>query len=146
MPRFTSLKSTLFVSRNGDWYEVDPSKTEIHVGIWWHHGQKLIGFVQPVKAVQEPRTLIDSDLTHADAWDFARRRLSCPSDVEYFAIPRGRILWHSERETGILYHGNATQAGVLSVLAKLFGLPRWEALLDEHYLTGDAFDACMSQE
>ena len=146
MPRSTSLKSTLFVATDNEWYAVDQSKTEIYVGIWWHHEQKLIGFAQPITAIQEPRTLIDSDLTHADAWDFARRQLSCPSDVEYFAIPRGRILWHSERETGILYHGNATQAGVLSVLAKLFGLPRWEAHLDEHYLTGDALDASMSQE
>ena len=32
------------------------------------------------------------------------------------------------------------------MLAKLFGLPRWEAHLDEHYLVGDALDSCMNKE
>ena len=102
MPRSTSLKSILFVATDNEWYAVDQSKTEIYVGIWWHHEQKLIGFAQPITAIQEPRTLIDSDLTHADAWDFARRQLSCPSDVEYFAIPRGRNWMFQDRCTDLL--------------------------------------------
>lgn len=146
MPRTKSQKSTLFVSTDGGWCEVGNSKTEIYVGIWWHNGQQLIGFAQPVAAVQQPRALVDSDLSHADAWGTARRQLSCSSDVEYFEIPRGRFLWHTDSEMGILYHGNGTQAGVHSLLAELFGILRWEALLDEHYLTGDALDACMNQE
>ncbi len=146
MPRAHKRKSTLFIITDGRWCEVNQTKMEIHVGIWWHNGQQLIGFAQPVAAIQVPRPLIDSDLTHADAWDTARRKLSCPSDVEYFAIPRGRILWHADREMGILYHGNATQPRVLNMLAKLFRLPRWEAHLDEHYLVGDALDACMNKE
>lgn len=136
----------MFVTTDDGYSEVGQNNKEIHVGIWWHSGRQLVGFAQPIVAIQEPRTLIDSDLSHADAWDMARRQLSCPCDVEYFAIPRGRILWHAAREMGILYHGNATQTGVLSMLAKLFGLPRWEARLDEHYLTGNASDACFSQE
>ncbi len=146
MPRSEIRKATLFVTTDDEWYEADQSKTEIHVGIWWHLGQKLIGFAQPISAFRKPKGLIDSDLSHADAWDMARRQLSCPSDVEYFAIPRGRILWHAHREMGVLYHGNATPTGVLSMVAKLFGLPRWEANSDEHYLVGDALDACMNQE
>ena len=146
MPGSKSRKSTLFVITDDGFCDVSQNKTNIHVGIWWHNGQQLVGFAQPIVAVQEPRTLIDSDLSHADVWDMARRRLSCPSDVEYFTIPRGRVLWHTDREMGILYHGNATQAGVLSLVAKLFGLPRWEARIDEHYLIGDALDACMNQE
>lgn len=146
MPRAQNRKSTLFVITDCGWCEVDQSKTEIHVGIWWHNGQQLIGFAQPVSALQKPRGLIDSDLSHTDAWDMARRQLSCPNDVEYFVIPRGRILWNADRDRGVLYHGNATPARVLTMLAKLFGLPKWETRLDDHYLTGNASDECFSQE
>jgi hypothetical protein len=37
-------------------------------------------------------------------------------------------------------YGNATQVGVLRKLAKIFGLPKWEARLDDHYLTGEALE------
>ena len=146
MARAQKRKSTLFVITDGGWCEVDQTQMEIHVGIWWHHGQQLIGFAQPISTFQKPTGLIDSDLSHADVWEMAHGQLSCPKDIEYFLIPRGRILWHRNREMGILYHGNATQPRVLSMLAKLFGLPRWEAHLDEHYLVGDALDSCMNKE
>jgi hypothetical protein len=146
MPRSESWRFTLFTTTD-DWYRLrDQDNTELYVGIWWHHRRQLVGFGQPVATIQEPRTLIDSNLTHADAWDMARRELSCPSEAEYFSIPRGRILWHAERELGIFYHGNATQKGVLGRLAKLFGLPRWEAHMDVHYLTGQTLDDYFNQE
>jgi hypothetical protein len=46
----------------------------------------------------------------------------------------------TSRQVGILYHGNATSAVVLKQLARLYGLRRWEAQIDSHYLTGEALE------
>ena len=140
------LKSTLFiVAEHG--YSLACDKTEgIHVGIWWQNGHTLVAFAQPLGAIKQASTMIDSELCHADAWDVARRTLGVPADLDYFAIPRGRVLWSIGCETGIVYHGNATKPNVLRTLAKLFGLPSWEARLDDHYLIGSTLDAYLDHE
>lgn len=111
-----------------------------HVGIWWHHSEHLVAFLQPVSEGNKPGHWIDSDLSHDSAWDIAQKELACPGETEYFHIPRGRVIWDTHLRSGILYHGNATPVDVFEKLAELFQLPRWEARLDEHYLTGDALE------
>lgn len=139
-------QSTLFVRDVEEFHTVQNHNTDIHVGIWWQSEQKIVGFGQLLTATTKTVQLVDSSLGHADIWDLARRLLSCPSGVEYFSIPRGRVLWHRVRDLGIIYHGNATPAGVLPKLARLFGLPKWEAHQDSHYLVGDALEAFYSLE
>lgn len=140
MSQAEKVQATLFISDLQGHHETRKPVTEAHVGIWWHNGTRIVGFAQAVTSIQEPRQICDSNLAHADTWDIARKYLSCSDEAEYFSVPRGRILWHKVNAHGIVYHGNATQTPVLQQVARLFGLSKWEARLDVHYLTGDALE------
>lgn len=141
MPRTTAWATVLFNHDGEKLHRVDCKKTHgFHVGIWWHDDKRLVAFRQPVTDIKTTEHLVDSDLSHDSAWETARRELHCPATVEYFQIPRGRILWDTVHRAGIVYHGNSTPEVVFKELARLYGLPRWEARLDEHYLTGEALE------
>lgn len=141
MPRTNAWATILFHHELGGFNRVKTARAHgFHVGIWWHTDQQLVAFRQMVTEIATTGHLVDSDLTHDSAWETARQELHCPATVEYFQIPRGRILWDAEHQAGILYHGNSTPEVVFKELAWLYGLPRWEARLDEHYLTGEALD------
>lgn len=142
-----SWPSIVFLYEDQGYRPSKPTRrTGVNVGLWWHTEERLVAFVQPIKVITTSGNLIDTDLSHDGAWDVARQVLSCPSKTEYFDIPRGRIIWDARLLCGIIYHGNATPGTVFSRLARLFRLPRWEARLDVHYLTGDALEAFYSLE
>ncbi len=111
-----------------------------YVGIWWHDDERLVAFLQSISEIKVVGHLIDSELSHDSVWEKARHELTGHENAEYFDIPRGRIVWDTVHCSGILYHGNATPTEVFKELARLFRLPRWEARLDEHYLTGEALE------
>ena len=141
MPRTTAWATILFHHERGVLNRVTPANAYgFHVGIWWQNDQQLVAFRQPVTEIATTGHLVDSDLTHDSAWETARWELLPPPTVEYFQIPRGRILWDTVHRSGIVYHGNSTSEAVFKELARLYGLPRWEARLDEHYLTGEALE------
>ena len=141
MPRRKSWPSVLFLYDEQKLTRITRIQAPgFHVGIWWHDDERLVAFLQSISEIKPVGQLIDSDLSHDSAWETARHELSCREESEYFDIPRGRIVWDTVHCSGILYHGNATAADVLQELAKLFRLPRWEARLDEHYLTGEALE------
>ncbi len=141
MPRTTAWTTVLFHQERGKLNRSDPAKAlNFHVGIWWHDDERLVAFRQPVTDIKATGHLMDSDLSHDSVWETARRELNCPAALEYFQISRGRILWDTVHRAGILYHGNSTPKLVFEELADLFGLPRWEARVDEHYLTGEALE------
>ncbi|MBS0205534.1 MAG: helix-turn-helix domain-containing protein [Planctomycetes bacterium] len=100
----------------------------------------VLRFLQSIAEIKTVGHLIDSDLSHDVSWDTARQELRCQAEAEYFDIPRGRIVWDTVHRAGILYHGNETPVEAFEELARLFRLPRWEARLDEHYLTGEALE------
>jgi hypothetical protein len=137
-----SWTQVLFLYKRGKLSRSDTTTKAcgFHVGIWWHSNQRLVAFLQSIREIGTATQLVDSDLTHDSAWDTARRELHCPTTAEYFEIPRGRILWDPVHRAGILYHGNSTPEMVFKKLASLYGFPRWEARLDEHYLTGEALE------
>ncbi|WLD13542.1 hypothetical protein [Planctellipticum variicoloris] len=111
-----------------------------HVGVWWQDDERVVAFLQSIAEIKATGYLIDSDLSHDSAWETARRELSCAEATEFFDVPRGRILWDTAHQAGIIYHGNSTPAEVFDDLARLYRLPRWQARLDEHYLTGEALE------
>ena len=140
MPGKTRI-TILFHHERGVINQVKPAKAYgFHVGIWWHNDQRMVAFRQMVAQIETTGHLVDSDMTHDSAWETARCELHYPATVEYFQIPRGRILWDSVHRAGIVYHGNSTSEVDFNELARLYGLPRWEARLDEHYLTGEALE------
>lgn len=147
MPRTTAWASILFHHERGLLNRVKPARAYgFHVGIWWYDDQRLVAFRQAVTEIETTGHLVDSDLAHDSAWETARLELHCHVTVEYFQIPRGRILWDTVHRAGIVYHGNSTPEVVFNELARLYGLPRWEARLDEHYLTGKALDDYFTHE
>lgn len=111
-----------------------------HVGIWWHDDERIVTFLQSISEIETTGHLIDSDFSHDSAWEIARRELTCRKNTEYVDVPRGRILWDIVHQSGLMYHGNSTPAEVFDQLARLYRLPRWQARLDEHYLTGEALE------
>lgn len=111
-----------------------------YVGIWWHDDERLVAFLQSISEIKAVGHLIDSDLCHNSVWETAHHELGGYENAEYFDIPRGRIVWDTVHCSGILYHGNATPTEAFEELARLFRLPRLEARLDEHYLTGEALE------
>ena len=141
MKRKATWTQVSFLYKCGELRRCDTTKViGFHVGIWWHSHQRLVAFLQSIAEIEAKTHLVDSDLSHDSAWEIARRELHCPTTAEYFEIPRGRILWDTVRRAGILYHGNSTPEVVFQELARLYGLPRWEARLDEHYLMGEALE------
>ena len=141
MPRRQSWATVLFLYDEQKLKRITGTTTlGFHVGIWWHDGERLVAFLQSISEIKAVGHLIDSDLSHDAVWETARQELTGNENAEYFDIPRGRIVWDTVHCAGILYHGNATPTEVFEELARLFRLPRWEARLDEHYLTGEALE------
>ena len=145
MPQRKTWPSVLFLYHERRLSRIDHTRAfGFHIGIWWHNDTRLVAFLQSIAEIKEPGNLIDSELTHDSCWDMARMQLSCREETEYFDIPRGRIVWDTVHQSGVLYHGNATPPTVFRELARLFRLPRWDARLDVHYLTGEALEAFYS--
>lgn len=141
MPRRKSWRSILFLYDEQTFKRIEHVPAVcFHVGIWWHDDELLVAFLQSISEIKAEGHLIDSDLSHDSVWETARHELTGHENAEYFDIPRGRIVWDTVRCSGILYHGNATPTNVFEQLARLFRVPRWEARLDEHYLTGEALE------
>lgn len=147
MPRRKSWPSVLFLYDEQKLKRITRTQTlGFHVGIWWHDDERLVAFLQSISEIKSVGHLIDSDLAHDAVWEIARHELTGHENAEYFDIPRGRIVWDTVHCSGILYHGNATPTEVFEELARLFRLRRWEARLDEHYLTGEALEECYRLE
>ena len=141
MPRRSSRVKVLFLYDEQKLKRITRTQAPgFHVGIWWHDDERLVAFLQSISEIKAVGHLIDSDLAHDAVWEIARHELTGHENAEYFDIPRGRIVWDTVHCSGILYHGNATPTEVFEELARLFRLPRWEARLDEHYLTGEALE------
>ncbi len=141
MPRRASWAKALFFYESGKLRRGDTDKAfGFHVGIWWHDTERLVAFLQPITEIKAAGHLIDSDLSHDVCWETARQEFHRHVTGEYFDLPRGRIVWDTLHAAELFYHGNATPREVFEELARLYGLPRWEARLDEHYLTGDALE------
>jgi hypothetical protein len=141
MPPKKSWPSVLFLYENQRLRPIkNPRDICFHVGIWWHDDERLVAFLQSIAEIKPISHLIDSDLAHDSAWETARRELSCGEQTEYFDVPRGRILWDTAHQCGILYHGNSTSTDLFEELARIYRLPRWEVRLDEHYLIGEALN------
>lgn len=141
MPPRTAWARVIFCYECGKFIRSDTTAAfGFHVGIWWHNTERLVAFLQSITEIKATGHLVDTDLSHDSVWETARQEFHGHETVEYFDLPRGRIVWDTVHAAGLFYHGNATPRDVFEELARLYGLPRWEARLDEHYLTGDALE------
>lgn len=116
------------------------------IGIWWADRNRIVAILQRPNRATDRTSLLDSDFSHADEWPGIAHHFGKTPDVDYFVIPRGRILFDRDQGIGILYHGNFTEGNRLQEIATLFGFAVWKAQLDDHYLMGDSVDDLFSQE
>lgn len=116
------------------------SKPEPCVEIWWHNDETIVAVVQTLQSFAANRQIVDCNLGHVHEWSLVANTLKQPSSADYFIVPRGRVLFDRQGETGLIDHGNQTGQAMLQRIAQLFGLSAWEAPLDDHYLMGDAAD------
>ena len=115
------------------------------IGIWWESRDRIVAILQQPNDASGESSLLDSDFSHADEWPSIAHYFDETPEVEYFVIPRGRVLFDRDQGIGILYHGNATEKNRLREIAARFKLDVWEARTDEHYLMGDAIDDLFGQ-
>jgi len=149
-PRRTSIEGTTVLCIVAEQDRRIPLKTiradGPYVGIWWHSKSRLVPVIQSIEAVPTTGDLIDSDLAHADEWPLVARHLRESPASEYFMFPRGRTLYDRSQKRGTIYHGNGTDQAKLKQLARLFGLKNWIALVDDHYLIGNAADEFFEED
>ena len=77
---------------------------------------------------------------HADYWEELRSAgelsvLPHHLQDEYFSIPRGRVVYHTDTQKFYVYHGNNVTKSDLQKVAKLFCLPKESTSFEQdlHY-------------
>jgi hypothetical protein len=76
------------------------------IGIFWVYRDKVLGRAVELTAGEEGVAgLLDSPDNHAELWEGAQLLAAYPElrAEEYFAIPRGRVLWRREPPSAIVY-------------------------------------------
>ncbi len=135
------------LAENGEWKLLKESTLSGPlIGIWWADQDRIVAILQRPNDASGGSSLLDSDFSHADEWPPIAHYFNQTPEVDYFVIPRGRVLFDRDQEVGILYHGNATGENRLQEIAARFRLDFWKAQIDEHYLMGDAIDDLFGQE
>lgn len=111
---------------------------EPHIGIWWIDG-KTIAVLSHLHTQNATRiaSRIDSNLAHVDEWPRVAAMFGCTANDEYFEIARGRVLWDTKLQCGIIIHGPSINQQCLESIASRFHLgKKWKAEQDVHYSTG----------
>ncbi len=110
------------------------------IGIWWDHEGQLAVFTEEPNSSKAVHGICDSDFAHDDCWLEAAKQLAISPGVEYFDVPRGRVMWHVKNSRSVILHGNGTSLDRLKSIAIAFQLSNWIAEADLHYMVGDAAD------
>lgn len=110
------------------------------IGIWWDNGTRLVVFTETPDPAKAVHGICDSDFAHDDCWPNAAKQLSLSTDIEYFHVPRGRVMWHVKNSRSVILHGNETSRERLECIAIKFQLSNWTAEMDVHYMMSDSTD------
>ena len=74
------------------------------IGIFWFYDNKVIGIAHDFSLKEADSIgLIDSKYTHVDYWEILRRQLPELKDREYEQLPRGRVIFDTNRNKAIIY-------------------------------------------
>lgn len=110
-----------------------------YVGIFWIYNGFVI-FSHAVSVVEGLAygTAITGIKDHADYWEETKNWHGfIPEEFrnEYFSIPRGRVVYHSDTDKFYVYHGNNLKKTELNQIVELFCLPRNKTLFEKdiHY-------------
>lgn len=111
------------------------------VGIFWiHRGRVVFKSALPVGEGLPYGDCVNGERDHADYWEeLAGKgelgRLPPGLREEYFALPRGRVVYHRDTGRFCVLHGNNVSARELRAVARSFALPgkTTEFVRDIHY-------------
>lgn len=74
------------------------------IGIFWFYDNKVIGIAHDFSLKEADSIgLIDSKYTHVDYWEMLRRQLPELKDREYEQLPRGRVIFDTNKNKAIIY-------------------------------------------
>ncbi|MCK4086624.1 hypothetical protein HCY58_06020 [Acinetobacter radioresistens] len=74
------------------------------IGIFWFYDNKVIGIAHDFSLKEADSIgLIDSKYTHVDYWEILRRQLPELKDREYEQLPRGRVIFDTNKNKAIIY-------------------------------------------
>lgn len=115
-----------------------PSKPRI--GIWWDDGKTLRAITHSPLKNASGGLLLDSNLQHVKEWPTQAKYFGRSAHDGYESVPRGRVIFNTKTNQGIIYHGNATTQERLKRIAARFQLKVWKADRDPHYAFGEEID------
>lgn len=113
------------------------------IGIFWIYQGVVLGQAVDLAVGEEGVPgLLDSPDNHADLWEGKRLLTSYPElrGREYFAVPRGRVLWNFPQKQAIVYmDAKLFDAATKASIAVFFDLTTSEIVwrTDPHYTTGN---------
>ena len=115
------------------------------VGIFWFYEGKIIfSHAVPLEVGEYYGDAITGVKDHADYWEELRcegklNALDEPLRDEYFSIPRGRVVYHSDTNSFFVYHGNNVKKKDLRKVASFFNLPKEKTIFEQdlHYCDFD---------
>jgi len=112
------------------------------IGIWWDDGTTIIAVTHDhTHNATRIGHRLDSNLAHVDEWPNVVATLGRNGEDEYFCVPRGRVLWDTKKQCGVILHGPATTPERLKLIALRFHLgTRWTAEQDVHCFVGEDAD------
>ena len=111
------------------------------VGIFWLYAHRLV-FTHAVPLADGLRygDAVTGRKDHADYWEELLLQVKLnilPMELreEYFSIPRGRVVFHTDTQNFYVYHGNNTTKAALRKVATAFHLPKEKTVFeqDTHY-------------
>src|SRR5689334_14468611 len=110
---------------------------EPRVGIFWMVNGNVLAFTEPLDHVRPVNGVRDSDLGHDDLWPLVQRRHPQLRSLEYWQVPRGRVLYR-ERERRFDLLMPAAEGGdrrLVAAVAERFALPAGTFIVasDVHY-------------
>ena len=107
------------------------------VGIFWIYRHEII-FSHSVNLSDGERygEAITGMKDHADYWEELHQNgllsaLPEPLRDEYFSVPRGRVVYHTDSEKFFVYHGNNVTKSDLQKVAQLFSLPKAKTVFEK---------------
>jgi len=108
------------------------------LGIFWVYHRRILAFKVPMDSVSAVGKMRDADYAHADSWADVVKKHRELASKEYWAIPRGRVIFRATEEMFVIFASTSivTDPGLISKIFQSFRLPshdRVRVMTDRHY-------------
>lgn len=123
------------------------------VGIFWfYNGNLFLYHAVPVSQGLHYGEAVTGIKDHADYWEeLSKDTLSFLPEAlreEYFSIPRGRVVYHTDTDKFCVLYGNNLKKKDLQQVIKTFNLPKEKTVFEQdthycEYIT-DEWDSLMN--